>query len=198
MKKLLTVLFGILLGLSSAGLLILVSSPPRGHPVILLPPPTPAPLIVHVVGGVRNPGVFTLDHGSRVETAINAAGGLLPEAWSGSINLAERLYDGQQILVYVLAPSATPREEQTRSPGIVSTADPSIFLQVDQLININTASETELEELPGIGPVTAQKIIEHRQIHGLFTDIHELKNVSGIGPATFERIKDLITIGILP
>ena len=186
------------MGLSGAGVLLLVSSPPRGEPVILMPPPTPAPLTVHVVGGVENPGVYTLEYGSRVENAIQAAGGLLPDAWIGSINLAERLHDDQQILIYVIAPTTLPGDEQSQRAGTISEAESSIFIQASQLININTASVSNLEELPGIGPVTAQKIIEYRQSHGLFVNIDELKNVSGIGPATFGRLKELITIGILP
>ncbi len=192
MKDFWKVAFGVLCGLLAAAIVLVASSPPRGGAITLLPPPTPEPIQVHVVGAVFQPGVYSLPAKSRVQDAIQASGGLLPEANSQTINLAAFIQDGERVFV-PFQPTSTPQDLPNRTPATGPlTPDGS------QLININTASQSELESLPQIGPVTAGKIIEYREAHGPFSTIEEIQNVSGIGPKTFDKIKDLITVEILP
>lgn len=177
--------FGLLGGLLAAGIILLVSSPVRGEPIQLPPAPTPAPITVDVSGAVAQPGVYHLPVGSRVEDAIGAAGGLLENAYAETINLAMPLNDGTKVLI-----PAIP-EQETVSDKVTN---PNPAPSVSTLININTASSDQLQELPGIGESKAQAIIDYRESYGPFSAIEQVMNVSGIGPATFERLKDLITI----
>ena len=173
MKNLLNIVFGILVGLLATGI-ILLASRPRGEPVTLLPSSTPGQLTIYVSGAVASSGVYTLADGSRVQDAIQAAGGLVPGAEAERINLAALLKDGQQIAV----------------PGIVSSSHVNAGR-----VNINTASVSEFETLPGIGPTMAQAIVDYRIQYGPFLGIQDILNVPGIGQATFERIKDYLTVG---
>jgi competence protein ComEA len=194
MKDWLKILAGILGGLLGAGLILLLVSRPRGQPVTLQSPPEPAPLVVHVSGAVNQPGVFTLPAGSRVKDALQAAGGLAPAAQPGALNLAALVQDGSKIAVPFVPPTPDPLRlttapASTPAAGVrPSPAGPKFP------ININTASQDELEALPGIGPVIAQKIILYRTANGPFTKIEDIQKVSGIGPKTFEEIKTLITV----
>lgn len=175
-------------GLLGAGLLVLVNSQPRGEPITLLPPATPAPILVHVDGAVQEPGVYQLVADSRVQQAVDAAGGLLPEAMPAGINLAASLADGDKVLVpYQLAEGGVPGE--MGEGGIISQG---------QVIDLNTASQSQLETLPGIGPQKALDIITYREANGPFTLIEQVMNVPGIGPSTFERIKLYIVVGSAP
>jgi competence protein ComEA len=190
---------GALIGLLAAGLVILVSSSPRGEAVRLLPAPTSQPLRVHVAGAVANPGVYSLPEKSRVETAIQAAGGLLPEAAAQGVNLAALLVDGQKVEVaFQPTPTATPALDHIATPATpgeaTATAAPAAAFSGGP-ININTASQAELESLPGIGPALALRIIDYRNAHGPFATPEAIQDVSGIGPATYEKIKTLITVG---
>lgn len=186
MKTVGLILLGLLAGLLAAGLVMLAASPPRGEAVTLLPLPTPVPLVVDVRGEVLRPGVYELRQGSRVEDAIEAAGGFTLKAVRTDINLAALLSDGQQILV----PSQSS-ERIIGDPNLGSDAGPTL----SELVNINTATPEELESLPGIGPVLAQSIIDYRSENGDFLTIEEIMNVPGIGTVTFEAIQDLITVG---
>lgn len=187
---------GIIIGLLSAGLILVASQPPRGAAILLRPPPSPAPVVVHVTGAVHEPGVYTLPANGHVEDAIQAAGGMTTEAERDLVNLAEPLQDGLQISV--------PREGQQSSESITTTTgktekeesngEESASPTISYPININTATQSELESLPGIGPVTAQKIIAYRQ-ENEFKIVEDIQKVSGIGPVTFEKIKDLISVG---
>ena len=153
-----------------------------------LPTPTPAPIRVHVSGAVRQPAVYELPPGSIVQDAMDAAGGPASEADLDSINLAVELHDQQQVYV--------PRQGEANPPLPVSGGEPSGGGQAAMaLVNINTATAAELETLPRIGPTMAQRILEYREANGLFETIEGLQNVAGIGPATFEGIKDMITVG---
>jgi competence protein ComEA len=143
--------------------------------------------MVYVSGAVMQPGVYQLAPGSRVKDALEAAGGPASKAELEWLNLAAHLEDGDQIWVPQTGenPASSPARSPTGEPGW-------------KLVNLNTATVELLEELPGIGPVTAEKILVYREEHGPFQSIEEIQNVSGIGPATFERIKDLITVGPTP
>jgi competence protein ComEA len=178
MRQYLNNLVGILIGLILAGALWLIASQPRGAPVTLQPPPTPEPIVVSVVGEVPRPGVYELPQGSRVGDALQAAGGFLSDADKAQVNLAARLEDGQQIEI----------------PLLPSLADASAQGLPAGLININTADAEELDTLPGVGPTTAQKIIDYRTQNGDFENVEDLLLVPGIGSTTFEELKDLITV----
>jgi competence protein ComEA len=185
------IIVGVLLG---TGVIFLVSRPPRGEPIVLLPVPTPAPITVYVQGGVNQPGLYSLPQQSRINDAIMAAGGFSSNGDTGSINLAEILKDGDQVSVPTLRnPTANVEKsgQATASSAEPTNSSPTI-------IDINTATIDELDTLPEIGPKTAQAIIDYRTTHGLFTKIDDILEVQGIGPETFEKIRDLITIGTLP
>ena len=173
-------------GLLGAGLLLLANSQPRGDPISLQPPPTPIPLQVHIEGAVENPGLYALPAQSRVQDAIDAAGGLLENADLEMINLAAFIIDGEKLHIPFSA-----KDDQSSTRKVTDSDN-------NPLININTASLSELETLPGIGPTTAQSIIAHRQQYGPFTQIEQIMNVPGIGPTTFEQIKGYITVDDTP
>ncbi|MCX7845001.1 MAG: helix-hairpin-helix domain-containing protein [Dictyoglomaceae bacterium] len=137
-------------------------------------------IIVHIAGAVANPGVYKLLEGSRVIDGIQAAGGALPSADLDRLNLAEYLEDGNKILV----------PEKFISPTLSSTIKGNVFS--NNKININFASEKELENLPGIGPSLAKKIVEYREQNGPFKSLEDLEKVRGIGKKKIEQIKDLI------
>jgi len=141
--------------------------------------PQPALITVHLAGAVVNPGVYHLPAGSRVYELLDLGGGFSDEADRDYINQARPLMDGEQ--VYVLKSG-----ENTTVSGSAAG--------VSAKININSAGAAELTALPGIGEVRANQIVAHREKHGLFTDIKELMDVSGIGEKTFENIADLISI----
>ena len=176
--------YGVVCGLLAAGIILLGSRFPRGEAIQLRPPPSPQPILVDVTGAVVQPGVYSLPYGSRVFDAIEAAGGLTEAAVTKPLNLAAFLEDGQKVWV--------PQATATPIPGIPSAERAS---GVEVLVNINTASQNQLEELPEIGPVTAQRIIAYRETNGPFLKIEDIQKVEGIGQATFEKIKDLITVG---
>ena len=179
---------GLLLGLFVALLVWVVARNPSGQSVTLRPPPTETPIIVHITGAVPRPGVYALAKGARVQDAISAAGGFLAEAEKSGINLARALEDGEQLDIPYME-GFTPVIEL--GPDGAVTEVPSSA----ELVNINTASQAELETLPGIGPTTAQAIIEYRETNGSFLNTEDIINVAGIGEVTYERIKDLITVG---
>lgn len=166
-------------------------APARSVPIAISTPvatptlsssPTAAPLRIHVSGAVREPDVvYRLPPGSIVQNAIEAAGGATDEADLEQINLAQELADNQKVHV--------PRKDEENPPPAVSGGEtPS------GLVNINTATQAELETLPGIGPVTAEKIAAHREANGPFERIEDIQDVRGIGPATFEGLRDLISV----
>jgi competence protein ComEA len=184
------VLFLVLIAFAIAGVVAIQVLQPRPEPIHITtstPPPTPAatptpqPLRVYVSGAVHNPDVYTLSPESIVKDALLAAGGATDEADLDRINLALPLADGQHIYVPHLG------EENPPVPS------PPVAAPSDGKININTAGSATLETLPSIGPVIAQRIIDYRLANGPFAQLEEIMDVSGIGPATFERIKDLIT-----
>jgi len=194
MKDWWKIVFGVVCGLLGAGLLFLVSSQPRGQPITLLPPPTPIPIMVHITGAVIHPGVYSLPPGSRLQDVIQAAGGASQDADLEAVNLAGFLEDGNNLsipTIQIIPPTVEAPATPESSRGGDET---SLFPNPDRPININTANQAELESLPGIGPVLAQKIIAYRTANGPFTTIEDIIDVSGIGSSTFELIKDLITV----
>ncbi|EIW01469.1 helix-hairpin-helix domain-containing protein [Thermoanaerobacter siderophilus] len=140
----------------------------------------PLEIKVYVTGLVKNPGVYTMKEGERIIDAINKAGGPLEEADLTNINLAQKVKDEQMIIV--------PKKGETNNISPTST------IQKNEKININTATKEELQTLPGIGPVTAERIIEFRENKGSFKKIEDIMNVPRIGPKMFEQIKDKITV----
>jgi competence protein ComEA len=139
-------------------------------------------ILVDVAGWVRRPGVYEFAEGARVIDAIDAAGGARPGAVLSSLNLAAPLADGTQVLV--------PGESQ--SPPTTETG--SGTSGATGLVNVNSATNAELETLPGIGEVIAQAIVDHRTENGPFTSVEQLVDVSGIGDATLENIRELVTV----
>lgn len=145
-------------------------------------------VMVHVVGAVNSPGVYSLAEGSRVNDAVEAAGGFTADASTSSANLARELVDGEQIVIY------TQEEVDSGTAATASSSSSGSSSSGSSLININTATAEELEELSGIGPVTAQAIIDYRTQNGNFQSIEEIKDVSGIGDAKYESICDSICV----
>ena len=129
--------------------------------------------------------------GSRVRDAIQAAGDTLPGANPDALNLAAALEDGAKVDVPLLNPPT--QKAATAAPGPLPDSAP-----LTGPININQATQSELESLPGIGPVIAQRIIAYRDENGVFTTPEAIQNVSGIGPATYDKIRDLITVDPIP
>ena len=196
MKTWQSILLGLLMGLFISGAILLIIAPPRGKPIELSPLPTPAPLVVYVTGSVIRPGVYSLPRLSRVSNAIEAAGGLSTDADQSAVNLAARLLDGQKIVVpKINTPiqgtniAATTTGSQKTAPQ-ASVATPSI----DNPLNLNKATQEQLDLLPGIGPTRAADIIAYRTQHGSYKTIDEIMKVSGIGQTTFDRIKALIYV----
>ncbi len=199
LQNLFKLVLGIGLGLSAAALILLIGRQSPGMPVTLRPPPTEPLWVVQVEGAVVHPGVYTLPQGSRLQDALKAAGGVLAEADLRSLNLARLLVDGERIDV-PYKPGFAPLVEMTPTPKNAPTTPegPSGATQIPTTrakIDINTATLEELQTLPGIGPVLAQRIIEYRETYGPFVDIEELLNVQGIGESLLDRIRDLITVG---
>lgn len=140
---------------------------------------------------MANPGVYTLPLGSRVVDAIEAAGGLLPNANDKVLNLAAKLQDGQMIQVYI---NPTPKPSPTPYATAIRRSTPTLT----HLVNINTASQEELESLPGIGSVLAQRIIKYRTKYGPFKEIRDILVIYDLTQETYELIKNLITVGVTP
>lgn len=147
-------------------------------------------IFVDVSGAVSTPSVVEIPSGSRVADAIEAAGGLAPEADVSSINRAARVEDGSKVVV----PALTAGGEQAAGSEATGALDPATDSSTPSLVNINLAGVDELDELPGVGPATAQAIVDDREENGSFSSIEDIMRVSGIGEAKFERMRDLISI----
>jgi competence protein ComEA len=139
--------------------------------------PAPA-LVVDVVGAVRRPGLYRLPQGSRVADAVARAGGPTRKAEIALVNLAAPLADGTQVVVPA---RATAGGAGPALPG--AAAGP---------VHLNTATLEQLDALPGVGPVTAQKILDYRQAHGAFSSVDELDAIPGIGPARLDQLRELV------
>lgn len=146
-----------------------------------------AKIIVHVAGAVKREGVYKLKYGDRVIDALNLAGGAASSANLSSINLAEKVKDGQKIMVPV---KRIALERKSGNP-VIRVSGTSLS---SGKANINTANEKELCKVSGIGPTTAKRIIEYRSSNGLFSKIEDIMKVKSIGKGKFEKIKEQITI----
>jgi len=190
MKHWQTLITGVFFGLLAGAFVMLINLRPRGETIQLPPLPTPAPLVVHITGAVNQEGIYPLPAASRLEDAIQAAGGLLESADASQINLAARLTDGQKITIPEIRPTAEAGSLPPEGRSAVQI-EPS---PENTLININTATLEELDSLPGIGESKAAEIIKYRENVGPFNAIEDIQNVPGIGPKIFETIQPLITI----
>ena len=193
MKNWKWLLGGILLGLLLSGLLRLLSLPQNSQSFTLVtvtpnltpePSPTVSMIQVHVVGEVKLPGVYSLPEGANVQDAINAAQGPTEFSQQDLLNLAATLDDGQRVYI--------PSKEEAQVD--VDSDQRNLELSLDNLVNINTASQEELDTLPGIGSVRAKAIIAYRTENGFFMNIEDLMKVEGIGETLFSELKDLITV----
>lgn len=195
MKTWQSILLGTFLGLAGTAIILLVIAPPKGEPILLPPTPTPAAIMIYVTGSVNTPGVVALPRQSRVLNAIEAAGGLSEDADSEAVNLAAKVNDGDRISVPSRSAQATKMAVASTTAALEparkgATATPTVTFP----INLNTATAQELEALPSIGPAKSAQIIAYRQQKGPFKKIEDLQNIPGFGPATFEKLKDLITV----
>jgi competence protein ComEA len=156
-------------------------------------PPTGAAgvVTVHVVGQVKRPGVVELAAGSRVSDAVERAGGASSGADLGGVNLARVVLDGEQIRVPKQGESLPTQDAAGATPGTPGGGGGSVS---GGLLNLNTASVAQLEDLPGVGPVLAQRIIDWRTEHGRFTSVDELAEVSGIGEKMFAQLQPKVTV----
>ena len=156
------------------------------QPAQVLPPPAAlttveARLVVDVVGAVRRPGLYRLSQGTRVADALARAGGLTPKADRTLVNLAAPLADGEQVIVPARVSGAGAGV--SAGSGSAAPAGP---------VHLNVATLEQLDALPGVGPVTAQKILDYRQKHGAFGSVDELDAIPGIGPARLDQLRDLV------
>lgn len=153
-------------------------------------------IIVHITGEVKNAGIIELPEESRIADAIEQAGGVTEEADLDQVNLAFVLSDGQKIYI----PNKKEREANEEKAYITAESGNNVIIKdkveggKKQKVNINEAKQEDFEELPGIGPSIAKKIIEYREQNGKFTSIDELQEVKGIGEAKLENIKEYITV----
>lgn len=160
-------------------------APPTEFPAVSATSSAPGSgdLVVSVVGAVERPGLVTLSPGARVDDALRDAGPR-PEADLVALNLAQRLSDGQQLVVPVVG-------EPAGAAGAAASAEPSAS---GGGVSLNSATAEELTELPGVGPATAAAIVAHRESTGGFRAVDELLDVKGIGPAKFESLQDAVTL----
>ena len=143
----------------------------------------PRELVVHVAGAVLQPGLYRLAEGSRVNDAIAEAGGARPKAALDLVNLAAPVADGQQVVVPVRGSASA-----TGSPGALEP------VAAGGMVHLNSATIEQLDELPGVGPVTAQQILDFRTANGAFRSVDELDAVPGIGPARLEQLRPLVDL----
>lgn len=157
-------------------------------------------IIVHVSGAVQNEGVIELEKNSRIADAIEKAGGFREDAYTKDVNLAYKLEDGMKIYIPTMEEKENEKANVIVESNIETENNNNSYSNTDEgknvnsKVNINTASKEELDTLPGIGPSTAEKIINYRKEKGKFKSIEEIKDVSGIGDSKYENIKDMIEI----
>ena len=143
-------------------------------------------VVVDVAGAVRRPGVYRLEAGARVDDAVRRAGGPTRRADLATVNLAAKLEDGRQVLVPARAPPG--------GAGATAPAAGGAAAAPGQPVNLNTATLEQLDTLAGVGPATAQKILDYREQHGGFSSVDELDQVPGIGPGRLAALRDLVRV----
>jgi len=163
------------------------------------PPKSDEPVVVSVVGLVHTPGLVTLNPGARIADALSAAGGALDGADLIGLNMARRVTDGEQIIVGIAGPPGEPAAMGSSIAAEPGTAPPEGAPSVSGnasapggLVDLNTATVEQLDTLPGIGPVTAAAIVAWRDANGRFTNVDQLGDVDGIGPARLEKLRELV------
>ena len=183
------VLAAAILGAVAVSLAVLTIRRPEPPRVVVQPPAAraspspvvPALLVVHLSGEVIMPGVYQLPVGARIDDALRAAGGATVDGDIQHLNLAARLADGQQIVV--------PKRINPMLVAASTGASPT-----PGRLNLNVATVAELDRLPGVGPVTAQRIVAYREQHGPFTNVEQLRQANLVNASTFEKIKELVAI----
>lgn len=201
MKPWQLLLYGVLIGLLAAGAIILISRPVRGFPIQLSPAPsatataypkatsTPPSIQVQIKGEINQPGIYNLSKDSRLGELIQIAGGLTVNADDKRVNNAALLRDGDYFYIPALN-EPIPETARNAPDNAYDTA----FVGLDYPININEATQQELESLPGIGPTKASDIVSYRDQIGRFESIDQLLNVPGIGSATLEILREYLSI----
>jgi competence protein ComEA len=156
-----------------------VPAQPLPAPLLTTAPVAPAQVVIDVVGAVRRPGLYRLAQGARVADAVRRAGGATRRADLSLVNLAQLVADGEQVVV--------PRRGAAAASGGTAAAAPATGP-----VHLNSATLEQLDALPGVGPVTAQKIVDYRAKHGAFSSVDGLDAIPGIGPARLDQLRDLV------
>ena len=199
MKNWLWMLYGIIIGLLAAGLVLLLSRPAQGHPIFLQPAPTATdtpqpgptktakPILVQISGCVEQPGVYAVGDNARLQDLILMAGNLTPGADESRVNNAAVVRDGD--FFYIPAAGEPIPDTATNAPG-----NKNREIVYDYPLNLNDADQQALESLPDIGPSKSAAILAYREANGPFKAIEELLNIPGIGPAILENLLDYLIV----
>jgi competence protein ComEA len=185
MKTWQSVLLGFLGGFIAATIIYILAAQPSGTPIQLSAQPTPAPIKAYITGAIVKAGVYSIEPDQRVEDLVQLAGGFTSLADQSAVNLAAGLKDGDKIVV---------PEQKTASTFVANSPKSTPTDPVTFPININTATQQELDALPSIGETKAMAIISYREKNGLFSKIEDIQKVPGIGSPVFKQIKDYITV----
>ena len=201
MKSWFKLIYGLLLGLLLGGVILLIAKPATGDAIALISAPsatpsrqpsptnTPEPILVQISGKVVSPGIYSLQQDARLQDLIDLAGGLAADAEKNRVNGAALLRDGDYF--YIPDVDETIPETAANSPVNLNV---DLDSEYDYPLDLNTATQEALESLPGIGPTKAEDIIAYRDLHGRFTSVDELSNVSGIGEVTVESLREYLYV----